>query len=47
MTYEDLKALGVDYIVRGAKFEPYDVENEDFMLEELYKDNNYVIYKVK
>ena len=47
MRYEDLKALGVDYIVRGAKFEPYDITNEDFELDELYKDNNYVIYKVK
>lgn len=46
MTYEDLKELGVKYIVRGAKFEPYDITNEEFKLEELYKDNNYVIYEV-
>lgn len=46
MRYEDLKALGVDYIVRGAKFEPYDVENEDFELEELYSDDNYIVYKI-
>lgn len=44
--YEDLKNLGVDYIVRGAKFEPYDVTNEEFKLEQLYKDENYVIYKI-
>lgn len=47
MTYEDIKTLGVNYLVRGAKFEPYDVDNEDFMLEELYKDDSYVIYKIK
>lgn len=47
MTYEDLKELGVKYIVRGAKFEPYDVNNEKFLLEEKYKDDNYVIYKVR
>lgn len=46
MTYEDLKTLGVKYIVRGAKFEPYDVNNEEFKLEEMYKDDNYVIYKI-
>ena len=47
MRYEDAKQLGVKYIIRGAKFEPYDVTNEEFLLEELYKDNSYVIYKVK
>lgn len=46
MTYEDLKALDVKYIVRGAKFEPYDITNEEFKLEEVHKDENYVIYKV-
>lgn len=45
--YEDLQKLGVKYIVRGARFEPYDVNNEEFLLEELYKDNSYVIYEVK
>lgn len=47
MTYDDIKTLGVNYIVRGAKFEPYDITNEDFELEELYKDENYIIYKIK
>lgn len=47
MTYEDLQKLGVKYIVRAARFEPYDVTNEEFKLEELYKDNSYVIYEVK
>jgi len=47
ITYEDIKSLGVNYIVRGAKFEPYDITNEEFELEEMYKDENYVIYKIK
>ena len=46
MTYDDLKTLGVNYIVRGARFEPYDTTNEEFKLEEMYKDENYVIYKI-
>lgn len=46
MTYDDLKTLGVNYIVRGARFEPYDTTNEEFKLEEKYKDENYVIYKI-
>jgi hypothetical protein len=47
ITYNDLKSLGVNYIVRGAKFEPYDVTNEEFELEELYQDENYIIYEIK
>lgn len=46
ITHEDLKELGVKYIVRGAKLEPYDITNEEFKLEEMYKDQNYVIYKI-
>lgn len=46
MTYDDIKVLGVNYIVRSAKFEPYDINNEEFKLNELYKDENYVIYKI-
>ena len=44
--FYDLKTLGVNYIVRGARFEPYDTTNEEFKLEEMYKDENYVIYKI-
>lgn len=46
MTYDDIKTLGVNYIVRSARFEPYDITNEEFKLDELYKDENYVIYKI-
>lgn len=43
--YEDLEKLGVNYIVRGAKL-PKMEKAEQIHLEEKYKDENYVIYKV-
>lgn len=46
MTYEDIQKLGVKYIVRGANFEEYDVTNDEFKLDKLYKDDNYIIYKI-
>ena len=43
--YDDLKTLGVNYIVRGAKL-PKMEKTDQIQLEEKYKDNNYIIYKV-
>lgn len=46
MRYEDLQKLGVNYLVRGAKL-PELEETDEIQLEEKYKDENYIIYKVK
>ena len=45
LRYEDLQKLGVKYIVRGAKLPKLEKTNE-INLEEMYKDDNYIIYKV-
>lgn len=43
--YDDLKVLGVNYLVRGAKL-PKMEKTDQINLEEKYKDENYIIYKV-
>ena len=43
--YDDLKVLGVNYLVRGAKLPKMEKTNQ-INLEEKYKDENYIIYKV-
>lgn len=43
--YEDIQKLGVNYLVRGAKL-PELEETDEINLQEKYKDENYVIYKV-
>ena len=43
--YDDLKVLGVNYLVRGAKL-PKMEKTDQIELEEKYKDDNYIIYKV-
>lgn len=45
MKYEDLQKLGVNYLVRGAKL-PAMENTDEINLEEKYKDENYIIYKV-
>ena len=45
LTHEDLQKLGVNYLIRGAKLADMD-ETDEINLKELYKDDNYVIYKV-
>ena len=43
--YDDLKELGVNYIVRGVKL-PKMEKTDQINLEEKYKDENYIIYKI-
>ena len=45
LRYEDLQKLGVNYLVRGTKL-PKMKETDEINIEEKYKDENYVIYKV-
>lgn len=45
LSYEDLQKLGVNYLVRGAKL-PDMEETDEIKLDEIYRDESYVIYKV-